>query len=153
MRHPCQHRLQGGGFLQVNRQPVLQLHRQHAAGEPALVVLRLPLGRVLGDLLVGVQPQGRQRQVIQVAPEAFAYLRAGRAESRVVRLGQSNDVLSIRLLVRELGPVVGRPPSADVLGNLLLLGGTAIVATDSFSAGSISCLSLAAWLTCVATTM
>ena len=69
---PFQHGFQSVPLPRVDRQPVLHLHRQHAPGEPTLVVLRLPFGRVLGDLLVALQPPGRQRQVIQVAREAAA---------------------------------------------------------------------------------
>ena len=69
---PFQHGFQSVPLPRVDRQPVLHLHRQHAPGEPTLVVLRLPFGRVLGDLLVALQAPGRQRQVIQVAREAAA---------------------------------------------------------------------------------
>ena len=69
---PVQHGFQSVPLPRVDRQPVLHLHRQHAPGEPTLVVLRLPFGRVLGDLLVALQAPGRQRQVIQVAREAAA---------------------------------------------------------------------------------
>ena len=69
---PFQHGFQSVLLPRVDRQPVLHLHRRHAPGEPTLVVLRLPFGRVLGDLLVALQPPGRERQVIPVAREAAA---------------------------------------------------------------------------------
>ena len=39
---PVQHGFQSVPLPRVDRQPVLHLHRQHAPGEPTLVVLRLP---------------------------------------------------------------------------------------------------------------
>ena len=41
---PFQHGFQSVPLPRVDRQPVLHLHRQHAPGEPTLVVLRLPFG-------------------------------------------------------------------------------------------------------------
>ena len=52
---PFQHGFQSVPLPRGDRQSVLHLHRQHAPGEPTLVVLRLPFGRVLGDLLVALQ--------------------------------------------------------------------------------------------------
>ena len=85
---PFQHGFQSVPFPRVDRQPVLHLHRQHAPGEPTLVVLRLPFGRVLGDLLVALQPPGRQRQVIQVAREAAARQPPPRSRRRVLSCQQ-----------------------------------------------------------------
>ena len=85
---PFQHGFQSVPLPRVDRQPVLHLHRQHAPGEPTLVVLRLPFGRVLGDLLVALQPPGRQRQVIQVAREAAARQPPPRSLRRVLSCQQ-----------------------------------------------------------------
>ena len=41
---PFQHGFQSVPLPRVDRQSVLHLHRQHAPGEPTLVVLRLPFG-------------------------------------------------------------------------------------------------------------
>ena len=84
MRHPSTMASKSVPLPRVDRQPVLHLHRQHAPGEPTLVVLRLPFGRVLGDLLVALQPPGRQRQVIQVAREAAARQPPPRSRRRVL---------------------------------------------------------------------
>ena len=81
---PFQHGFQSVPLPRVDRQPVLHLHRQHAPGEPTLVVLRLPFGRVLGDLLVALQAPGRQRQVIQVAREVAARQPPRRSRRRVL---------------------------------------------------------------------
>ena len=64
MRHPSNMASKSVPFPRVDRQPVLYLHRRHAPGEPTLVVLRLPFGRVLGDLVVALQAPGRQPQLI-----------------------------------------------------------------------------------------
>ena len=85
---PFQHGFQSVPLPRVDRQPVLHLHRQHAPGEPTLVVLRLPFGRVLGDLLVALQPPGRQRQVIQLAREAAARQPPPRSRRRVLSCQQ-----------------------------------------------------------------
>ena len=61
MRHPSNMASKSVPFPRVDRQPVLHLYRQHAPGEPTLVVLRLPFGRVLGDLVVALQAPGRAR--------------------------------------------------------------------------------------------
>ena len=81
---PFQHGFQSVPFLRVDGQPVLHLYRRHAPGEPTLVVLRLPFGRVLGDLLVALQAPGRQRQVIPVAREAAARQPPPRSRRRVL---------------------------------------------------------------------
>ena len=85
---PFQHGFQSVPFLRVDRQPVLHLHRQHAPGEPTLVVLRLPFGRVLGDLLVALQAPGRQRRVIPVAREVAARQPPPRSRRRVLSCQQ-----------------------------------------------------------------
>ena len=85
---PFRHGFQSVPLLRVDRQPVLHLHRRHAPGEPTLVVLRLPSGRVLGDLVVALQAPGRQRQVIQVAREVAARLPRPRSRRRVLSCQQ-----------------------------------------------------------------
>ena len=85
---PFRHGFQSVPLPRVDRQPVLHLHRQHAPGEPTLVVLRLPFGRVLGDLLVALQPPGRQPQDTQVAREAAARQPPPRSRRRVLSCQQ-----------------------------------------------------------------
>ena len=88
MRHPSNMASRASRSRGSTVKPVLHLHRQHAPGEPTLVVLRLPLGRVLGDLLVALQSPGRQRQVIQVAREAAARQPPPRSRRRVLSCQQ-----------------------------------------------------------------
>ena len=88
MRHPSNMASKSVPLPRVDRQSVLHLHRQHAPGEPTLVVLRLPFGRVLGDLLVALQAPGRQRQVIQVAREVAARQPPPRSRRRVLSCQQ-----------------------------------------------------------------
>ena len=88
MRHPSSMASKSVPLPRVDRQPVLHLHRQHAPGGPTLVVLRLPCGRVLGDLVVALQAPGRQRQVIQVAREVAARQPPPRSRRRVLSCQQ-----------------------------------------------------------------
>ena len=90
----------GGGSLRIDRQPVLQLHHQHAAGEPAQVVLRLPLGSVLGHFLVAIQGAPRcyrarrraaARRFRQAMSSARPIPRAHRASPGVRRLTSAHQ--------------------------------------------------------------
>ena len=88
MRHPSDMASKSVPLPRVDRQPVLYLYLQHAPGEPTLVVLRLPFGRVLGDLVVALQAPGRQRQVIPVAREVAARQPPQRSRRRVLSCQQ-----------------------------------------------------------------
>ena len=62
-----QHPIQRVCLCAVDRQVVRQPDVDHALREPALVLWRLPLGRILARFIEPIEFRRRQGQVVQVA--------------------------------------------------------------------------------------
>ena len=106
--------LQSLSLPPVDRQPVLPLHRDDPAREPAAVHPRHPLAGVLPALLVSVHRRRRQRQVPQVGREPVLRGRVCNSQPAVVSFGRSRGDVFVRCLSlggwRSGVPCTGRTP-------------------------------------------
>ena len=84
-------------FASIDGEPVGAAHLEHARCEPAPVLVRHPLRGVLPALLVPVHPWRGEREVTKVAREPGLGRRVPRAQTRIVGLARSHDVLDVGL--------------------------------------------------------
>ena len=116
-----QHLVQRVRLALVDGQTVSLPDRDHPGREPAAVLRRQPLGRVVGDLLVAIHARPRQRQVQQVAREATPGRWVCSAQAAVVRLGPSHHVLDVRVgLARKPTPRVRTVDPAQLVDDPIL---------------------------------